>query len=66
MSLLYVLLILVIVGVCLWAFNTFGAEYVDPKFVKLINAAAIIGAVIWLLFILIGYVGSGPAIQPIR
>jgi len=50
MSLLYVLLAIIVVGVLLWAFNQY-VTAIDPKFKKLVNIVAIVGTVIWLLYV---------------
>jgi ABC-type dipeptide/oligopeptide/nickel transport system permease subunit len=49
MSLLALVLILIVIGVLLGLLNRYGAEYIDAKFVKLINIVVIIAVVLWLL-----------------
>jgi predicted permease len=50
MSLLYVLLAIIVVGVLLYLFNTY-VTAIDPKFKQLVNIVAIVGTIIWLLYV---------------
>jgi hypothetical protein len=49
MPLLTIILVLLAVGVLLAVINLYGPPYIDPKFLKLINAVAVIGSIVWLL-----------------
>ena len=49
MPLLSIVLTLVVVGILLWALNTYGSQIIDVKILKLINIVVIIVVVIWLL-----------------
>ena len=48
MSLFYVLVVLLVIGVVLWLINTY-VTVIDAKFKKLINIVAIVATIIWLL-----------------
>jgi len=48
MSLISLLVILLIVGVALWAFNTY-VTTIDPKIKGLINAVVVIAVLLWIL-----------------
>ena len=54
MSLISLVVTLIVVGVLLWATNTFLAEYIDAKILKLINVVVVIAVVLWLLFAFVG------------
>jgi hypothetical protein len=60
MSLLYVVVTLIVVGVLLWALNTYGGQVIDGKILKLINIVVMVVIVIWLLqvFGLFGHMSS--------
>jgi len=49
MPLITILLVLVAVGVLLWLINTYGAQVIDAKILKIINIVAVIGVIVWLL-----------------
>ena len=49
MPLLTVILVLLAVGVLLWLINTYAAQVLDAKILKLINIVAMVIVVIWLL-----------------
>ena len=49
MSLISLVVVLIVVGVLLWAVNKFGAEFIDGKILKIINIVVIIAVVLWLL-----------------
>jgi len=51
MSLITVLLAIIIIGVLLYLFNTY-VTAIDAKFKQLVNVVAIVGTVIWLLYVL--------------
>jgi type IV secretory pathway TrbL component len=48
-----ILIVLIIVGLALWLFNTF-ITFIDSRIKQIINAVAIGGVVIWLLLQLRG------------
>jgi hypothetical protein len=48
-SLLYLVLVLVLVGVLLHCLNAYGSEYIDGKFIRLINVVVIIAAIVYVL-----------------
>ena len=52
MPILTIILVLLAVGALVALINNYGSPYVDAKFIKLINFVAIVGTIIWLLFIL--------------
>lgn len=60
MPLIQLLLILIVVAVFVYLMNTYGAEYMDGKILKLINIVAVVGCVIFVLrvFGLFDYMGS--------
>jgi hypothetical protein len=47
MSLLYIILVLIVVGVCLWLINRFIP--MDSKIKMILNYAVVIIVIIWLL-----------------
>ena len=51
MSLLYILVMILAVGVLAWAVHTYGAAYVQPPFLKLFEVVAIVGVILWLFWI---------------
>jgi low temperature requirement protein LtrA len=53
MSLLYLVAVLIIVGIGLWALNTYGTM-VDGKIKQIINAVVIIVVLLWLVSIFFG------------
>lgn len=63
MFLIQVVVILIVLGVLLWAVNTYIP--MDARIKQIINAVVIIGIVIWLLWMLLGAVGLVPG-GPIR
>jgi len=54
MDLWSLVVVLVVIGVLLWAVNKFGAEFIDGTILKIINLVVIIGVVLWILFALFG------------
>lgn len=54
MDLLSLILVLVVVGVFLWAINTFIP--MDAKIKTILNVVVVIVLVVWLLTLFIGYV----------
>jgi hypothetical protein len=49
MSLISLVIVLIVVGVLLWAVNTFGASFIDGKILKIINIVVVIFVVLWLI-----------------
>jgi hypothetical protein len=58
MSVLYVIVVLILIGVLLGLVNKYGAEYIDVKYIKLINIVAIICTILWLIGIIFGGFGA--------
>jgi len=54
--LIQTLIVLIIVGVILWAVSQFP---LDPMIAKLIRVVVVVFVVIWLLYILLGLAGGG-------
>lgn len=46
--LINILIVLIVVGVVLWAFNTF-VTIIDARIKQIINAVVIVAVIIWLL-----------------
>ena len=61
MSLISLVIVLIVVGVLLWLFNTY-LTMIDPNIKKIINVVVIIVVVIWLL----GVFGILPDLNQIR
>jgi hypothetical protein len=60
MELIQVVVILIVVGVLLWAVNTYGSKFIDATILQIINAVVVIAVVLWLLFFLLSIVGLTP------
>jgi hypothetical protein len=58
MPLIQLVVVLIVIGVLLWAVNTFIP--MDARIKQIINAVVIIAVVIWLLFFLLAAVGLNP------
>jgi hypothetical protein len=58
MPLLQVLVILLLIGLLIGVINKYGAEYIDSKWIKLINIVAIVFTIIWLVGLIFGGFGS--------
>lgn len=56
--LIYIVVTLVVVGVLLWALGQF-ADYVDPAIMKLIRVVVVVGAVLWLLVLVLRSLPGG-------
>lgn len=52
-----VLFWVLVIGVLVWTVNTYVKDYVWPPFLKIFNAIAVIGTVIWLLFVIADWMG---------
>lgn len=61
--LIYVVVTLVIVGVILWAITQFP---IDATLAKLIRVVVVVACVIWLCYLLLGFVGSGVQFPRVR
>jgi hypothetical protein len=65
MPLIQLIVILIVIGVLLWAVNSFIP--MDGKIKQIINVVVIIAVVIWLLYLFLGAFGTaGPWIGPRR
>ena len=49
---LYVVVVLIVVGFCLWLFNRYVAPIMSPPFPQIINIVVIVVACLWLLTLL--------------
>jgi len=49
MDLISLVVILIAVGVLLWALNTYGAPFIDAKILRIINIVVVVAVVLWLL-----------------
>jgi hypothetical protein len=63
MPILNLILILVLVGVVLWLVNTYGAQYMDAKIVKILNVVVVVVVILWVVSLLFGGFGSISAIR---
>lgn len=54
MSLLHLVIILIVIGVLLALVNKFGAEWIEPTILRIINIVVIVGVVLWVLFLFVG------------
>jgi bacteriorhodopsin len=50
MSLLTLIFVLVLIGVLLWAINTYIP--MDPKIKKILNVAVVVIVVLWLMYVI--------------
>jgi ABC-type dipeptide/oligopeptide/nickel transport system permease subunit len=62
MDLVQVVVALIVIGVLLGLLNKFGAEWVAPPMMRIINAVVVIAVVLWLLALFTGWSGL-PRIQ---
>lgn len=62
MSLISLIIVLIVVGVLLWAVNTYLSKWMDPKIVKILNFVVVAAVVIYLLFAF-GVLGRGNDIK---
>ncbi len=67
MPLIQVVLLLIVVGIGMWALNTYAAAIIHPPILKLINVVVII-AVVWFLLNVFGIIAylSGIRVGPGR
>jgi Na+/citrate or Na+/malate symporter len=61
MSLLGLVILLIAIGVGLWALNTYAAAIIDPKILTIINVVVVGAVIVWLLY-LVGLLPIGAAI----
>lgn len=60
-SLVALVLVIIVIGVLVWAMNTVLASYIDAKFLQLANIVIFVAVVLYVLFFLLGMVGvDGP------
>jgi hypothetical protein len=57
MPVIQIIVILVVIGVLMWAINQHAAPYIWAPFLKLINAVVIVAVVLWLLGVFLGWSG---------
>jgi cation transporter-like permease len=57
MPIVEIIIILLVIGVAVWAINQYLAAYIAAPFLKLINIVAIVGTIIWLVMLLLGAFG---------
>lgn len=55
MELIQLVVILIVIGILLWAVNNFIP--MDPQIKQIVNAVIIVAVVLWLLFILLSVFG---------
>jgi len=53
MDLIHLVIVLIVVGVLLWLFNTY-VTMIDGRIKQIINAVVIIAVVLWLLMLFLG------------
>jgi len=63
MPLINVIFILVIVGVVLFLVNTYGAQFMDGKIVKILNVVVVVFVILWLVTLFFGGFGSLSSIR---
>ena len=51
MSLLYVLAVILAVGFVMYLVHTYATAYIQPPFLKLADIVAVVGVIIWLLYL---------------
>lgn len=56
-SLVALVLVIIVIGVLVWAMNTVLASYIDAKFLQLANIVIFVAVVLYVLFFLLGLVG---------
>ena len=60
-SLVALVLVIIVIGVLVWAMNTVLSPYIDAKFLQLANIVIFVAVVLYVLFFLLGLVGvEGP------
>jgi hypothetical protein len=57
MPLIVLLVVLIVVGVLMWAVNTLAAPYMWPPMLKLFNVVALVAVVVYVLFWFLGFFG---------
>ena len=58
MPLVSLILVLVLGGVLLWLVNTYGAQYIDGKILKIINVVVVVVVILWIVSLIFGGFGS--------
>jgi hypothetical protein len=61
MDLFWLILVFVVVGVGLWAVNTFIP--MQPQVKQLMNVLVIIGLVVYFIYFLLGFAGGGHTVH---
>ena len=66
MELIQLVVVLVVIGVLLWALNTYAGSIIDPKILRIINIVVVVAVVLWILqifglFEIVRGVRVGPA-----
>jgi len=64
MSLLYVIVVLIIVGVGLWAVNTYLGAYIAKPILAIINIVIVLLVVIWVLTLFLPGLTT-PIVRPV-
>ena len=49
MPIIQLILILAAIGILMWLLNNYGAQYMDAKYVKLINIVVFVCTILWIL-----------------
>lgn len=57
MSLVSLVVVIIVIGVLVWAMNTVLSPYIDGKFLQLANVVIFVAVVLYVLFFLLGLVG---------
>lgn len=62
MAVIQLIVVLVVIGVLLWAMNYILAEYIQPNVLAIINKIAIVAIVLYVLIWLLSLVGLIPPV----
>lgn len=57
MSVIQLIVVLIVIGVLLWAMNYILSSYIESWVLALINKVAVVGVVLYLVFWLLAFVG---------
>jgi hypothetical protein len=63
MGVIQLVVVLVCVGVLLWALNTIFGSFMDPWVLALVNKVALVAVVLFVLFWALGMVGLVPPVN---
>lgn len=64
MTLLSIVIVLAVIGFIMWVVNTQAGQFIDPKFLKLINIVVFVITIIWLLNLFFpGILGSANQVR---